>query len=85
MLDGTLKGLPKYREFKVDEAVSRDLKEIFLKVPAASKGKVIRLAKAMSVAGFDKHVGEIAANSDENAGRREAERCRADRRRPATA
>jgi uncharacterized protein len=62
VLDGTLKGLSKTREFKADEAVARDLKEIFLKVPAASKGKVIRLAKAMSVAGFDKQIGEIVAS-----------------------
>ena len=31
--------------------VALAMKEIFLKVPATSKGKVIRLAKAMNVAG----------------------------------
>ncbi len=62
VLDGTLKGLPKSREFKANEDVALAMKEIFLKVPAAGKGKVIRLAKAMNVAGFDKQIGEIAAN-----------------------
>ena len=62
VLDGTLKGLPKYREFKSDDAAAADLKAIFLKMPAAGKSKVIRLAKAMNVAGFDKQLGEIAAD-----------------------
>ena len=62
VLDGTLKGLSKYREFKESDAAARHMKEIFLKVPAAGKGKVIRLAKLMNVAGFDKQLGEITAN-----------------------
>ena len=62
VLDGTLKGWPKSREFKADDQVASDLKDVFLKVPAAGKGKVFRLAKLMNVAGFDKQVGEIAAN-----------------------
>ena len=62
VLDGTLKGLSEISRIQIGRSRRRDLKEIFLKVPAASKGKVIRLAKAMSVAGFDKQVGEIAAN-----------------------
>jgi hypothetical protein len=62
VLDGTLKGLPKSREFKANDDVALAMKEIFLKVPATSKGKVIRLAKAMNVAGFDKQLGEIAAS-----------------------
>ena len=62
VLDGTLKGWPKSREFKADDKIASDLKDVFLKVPASGKGKVIRLAKLMNVAGFDKQVGEITAN-----------------------
>ncbi len=59
VLDGTLKGMSKSREFKDAEQVASALKDVFLKVPAASKGKVIRLAKLMNVTAFDKQVGEI--------------------------
>jgi putative membrane-bound dehydrogenase-like protein len=62
VLDGTLKGLPKSREFKSNADVALNMKEIFLKVSATGKGKVIRLAKAMNVAGFDEQIGAIAAN-----------------------
>ena len=62
VLDGVLKGLPKYREFKSDDAVARDLRELLLKTSATGKGKVIRLAKAMSVTGFDKQIETIAAD-----------------------
>jgi putative membrane-bound dehydrogenase-like protein len=59
VLDGTLKGLSKYREFKDADKTANALKEVYLKVPAAGKSKVIRLAKLMNVATFDKQVGEI--------------------------
>jgi putative membrane-bound dehydrogenase-like protein len=62
VLDGALKGWPRYRDFKENDKIAGDLKEVFLKVPASSKGKVIRLAKLMNVASFDKQVGEITAN-----------------------
>jgi putative membrane-bound dehydrogenase-like protein len=62
VLDGTLKGWPKSRAFNADEKVASDLKDVFLKVPASGKGKVIRLAKLMNVATFDKQIGEITAN-----------------------
>ncbi|MBI1832038.1 MAG: c-type cytochrome [Planctomycetes bacterium] len=61
VLDGTLKGLSKYREFREADKTARALKDVYLKVPAASRGKVIRLAKLMNVSAFDKQVSVITA------------------------
>ncbi|HZZ77697.1 MAG TPA: PVC-type heme-binding CxxCH protein, partial [Gemmataceae bacterium] len=60
VLDGMLKGLSKGREIKSDNAIARDMKEIYLKVSGAGKGKVLRLATAINVTGFEKQLGEIA-------------------------
>jgi putative heme-binding domain-containing protein len=61
VLDGVLKGTSKTHTFKESDAIAGALKDVFLKVPAGSKGKVLRLAKLMNVAAFDKQLGEIAA------------------------
>ncbi|MBI3824003.1 MAG: c-type cytochrome, partial [Planctomycetes bacterium] len=60
VLDGVLKGLPKNREFKETEEVAAALKDVFLKVPQGSKGKVLRLAKTMNVKTFYKQLGAVA-------------------------
>jgi len=60
VLDGTLKGLSKFRDFNDADKTASALKDIYVKVPAGSKGKVIRLAKLMNVSAFDKQVAEIA-------------------------
>jgi putative membrane-bound dehydrogenase-like protein len=61
VLDGALKGWPRDRESKGDNAANA-LKELFLKMPTGGKGKVIRLAKLMNVPAFDKQIGEITAS-----------------------
>lgn len=62
VLDGVLKGLPKTREFGESEETAAALKDVFLKVPAGSRSKVLRLAKQMNVTAFDKQLGAITAN-----------------------
>ncbi len=62
VLDGTLKGWPKFRAFKANDGVAADLKDILLKVSAQSRSKVIRLASLLEVAVFDKQLVEIRAN-----------------------
>ncbi len=58
ILDGFLKG-SKSRSVEKTAAVSRNLSDLMLTLPASGRGKVVRLAKLWSVAGFDQQIAEI--------------------------
>ncbi|MSU79424.1 MAG: c-type cytochrome [Gemmataceae bacterium] len=58
VLDGYLKG-SKARTVENSATVSRNLSDLMLTLPAAGRGKGIRLAKLWNVAGFEQQIAEI--------------------------
>ena len=59
---GLLKGWPKDRPAKLDDAAERAIVALFAKLPAESKSELIALAGRWGSRGLDKYTAEIAAD-----------------------